>query len=253
MEYPNFYENLPEALKRLWQTVVLYDGEPFYIRAICAHRDDGIFRVYMHPLGTEGYCRLLEKYHREDIGLGHELDQWLETDEGRRSQIIRKRLDSRKFNRFRPFPLGMCNFAGRAYYLERTPNRKTEQGLIPSMVLETPVTCSTSNQPVGGISGPRNVDLWSNWFRLCVKGEYPDPDTCLQALLDPDVTNESAAFHREFALVRGPLNMLFLAYQQEVIGLLPNSDFSLIHLGKNQGYLREVVEELKLFQYINVR
>jgi hypothetical protein len=43
--------------------------------------------------------------------------------------ILRKQMNSPLFNKFRPYPLGMCNTKGqRAYYLERQPNRKTEQG-----------------------------------------------------------------------------------------------------------------------------
>ena len=49
-KYPNFYENLSEANKRLHGTVVLYDGHPYYILAISNHFTDGIMRVYMEPL-----------------------------------------------------------------------------------------------------------------------------------------------------------------------------------------------------------
>jgi hypothetical protein len=55
--------------------------------------------------------------------------------------IIRKTMNSPKFNKFRPFPLGMCNSNGRCYFLERQPLRpKVEQGLIRSMVTEKQIT-----------------------------------------------------------------------------------------------------------------
>lgn len=252
MEYPNFYENIPEAVKRLHNTIVLYDGEPHYVQAISGHRDDGIFRIYMNPLGSDGYCRVLDHFHREDPTLGRELDKWLESDEGKSSPIIQKQLNSPKFNKFRPYPLGMCNFDNKVYYLERVPNRKTEQGLISSMVVETPVSAAPNSKPTFGLSGPRNVDLWSNWFRMCIKGEYPDPDMCLQSLRDPEVTNDAAAFHREFALVRGPLDMMFLAYQQDIVGVMPLNDFSKVVIGKDRAYAKEVVQELGLFQNVNI-
>src|SRR3546814_20877703 len=42
--------------------------------------------------------------------------------------IIRKNMDSPLFNRFRPFPLGMCNLNGETYFLCRSPTRNTQQG-----------------------------------------------------------------------------------------------------------------------------
>lgn len=249
MEYPNFYENLDEALRRLHSTFVVYDGEPYYIQAITNHRDDGIFRVYMTPIVNGNYIPIMDNYNRADAALGLALDKWM--DEGGPANegvtLVRKRINSPKFNKFRPFKMGMCNFGGRVYYLERIPNRKMEQGMISSMVVETAVTANPRNAPNSGYGGPRNVDLWSQWFRNCVKGEYPDIDLCLESLLDRDVTNEAAAFSREFALVRGPLGTLFLAYKQDIIGTLPAADLGNVVLGRDWGWTKEAVEDLGVF------
>ena len=255
MEYPNFYENIPEAVKRLHNTIVMYDGEPYYILAICGHRADNIFRVYMHAVGTDPWPvqNVIDKWHREDSGLGPELDEWMEAN--KQSPVIRKAINSPKFNKFRPFPMGMCNVDGNVYYLERIPNRKTEQGLISSMVMETPVTAAAgAKAPEPGYSyrGPQYVSLWSNDFKDTLLGRYPDPDLCLNQLLDPEVSNTAAAFNREFALVRGPLNMLFLAYQSEVVGLLPNNDYSRVIIGRDKKHTAEVVSELKLFSNLAI-
>jgi hypothetical protein len=116
--------------------------------------------------------------------------------------ILRKQMNSPLFNRFRPYPLGMCNLKGSGtYYIERQPNRKTEQGLLSSMLNETRLTSSPQRpRPRGcvcpSISTARRSRI-ASWVSILRRQE------CLANLLDPEVVNEAAAFHREFALVRG--------------------------------------------------
>ena len=72
----------------------------------------------------------------------------------------------------------------------------------------------------------------------------------MENLLDSGIQNESGAFHREFALVRGPINTVFLAYKADVVGILPRNDLSLVRLGEEHRHLVEVVENLKIFTAI---
>jgi hypothetical protein len=78
-------------------------------------------------------------------------------------------------------------------------------------------------------SGLCDVDMMSEPFRSCVIGDYPNPDECLES--DEGRRRASCQrgrrFHREFAFVRGPINMVFLAYKSDIIGVLPKLDFSL--------------------------
>jgi hypothetical protein len=161
-------------------------------------------------------------------------------------------MNSPLFNKFRPFPLGMCNVPGEGvFYIERQPNRKTEQGIISSMLDETLITTAP---PMGKLSKSRYVggavSCYGSAFRACVMAEHPTAEECLVNLLDPEIVNTAAAFHRHFALARGPLNMLFLAYKTDIVGILPRNDFSQVRIGKDFRHTREVIEELKLFQSI---
>lgn len=251
-EHPNFYENLKEAHIRLRNTVVMYDGEPMYIFAITAHMKDEIFRVYMHPLSSERSQAVMDCYNYtqnlppDHPSLGPSLDAVLEAHK-EKCDVLRKHMNSPMFGKFRPFPLGMCNIKGvGVHYVERQPNRHTPQGLTASMLYDTEITTAR-----GSIQMPRSqIQLISNEFRNCVLGNYPTPQECLAGIMKPDVVPDSAAFHRQFALIVGPIEMVFLAYKEDIIGMLPNNDFSLLRVGREFKHCREVVQELGLFEDI---
>jgi hypothetical protein len=248
VKHKNFYENTKEARMRLLNTIVLYDGEPQYIIAITDHKGDGIFRAYSLPIG-EGASGLimpgpLHNIPHDHAQLGPQIDEWMAANKGHKVQ--RKHLSSPLFNKFRPFPLGMCNVSGRCYYIERQPNRKTEQGLIKSMLLET--RCSLVGE--GPRTSSASTDIYGKDFYRTIKGEYPSAERCLSELKNPNIENEGAAFHRQFAFIRGPIGMIFVAYKGDIVGVLPNGDLSTLRLGRKYLHCKEVVSELKLFDNV---
>lgn len=250
-ELKNTFETVKEASMRLRRTVIVYDGEPYVVLAITNHKPDGIFRIYLEPIGrdpTKLYVRPEpEGFPPEHAGLGPYMDTWLaeHPDTG----ILRKQMNSPLFNKFRPYPLGMCNMkGGGCYYIERMPTRKSEQGLTASMLQETNLTA----QPDALAKRAMSVSITSIAFKECVMGSYPSAQECLTNLLDPDVTNTAVGFSREFAFVRGPMSIIFLAYKQDIVGVLPSSDFSAVRLGREFTHLKEVVEKTGLFQSIKI-
>lgn len=256
--HPNFYETIHETHMRLRSTFVLYDGEPYVVICITNHRDDGIFRIYLEPIGNGEHMLAYNnpnppptnQYGSDDPAWGVAMDKWMEEHP---DKIIRKRINSPAFNKFRPFPLGMCNYEGRVFYLERQPNRKTEQGLTHSMVSAQHVNLdimSNGKARMGSGRGGCMVDLYSESFRDCIKGVHPSAQECLDNLKDPEIINEAAAFHRQFAFVRGPLGMIFLAYKADIVGVLPNKDLSVLRLGREYSHTREVIELLRTFDNI---
>jgi len=245
-EHINFYENIKEANMRLRGTVVLYYGLPHYIMAITAHNPDGIFRVYMEPLSDEMIVHSsnrppFEQYPSDHPSLGTAMDEWMEKNP--KSALMRKMINSPKFNKFRPFPLGMCNYNGRVYYLERQPTRKSEQGLTSNMIAESRLRLD--DQPIMG--GPRGIALTSPALAATIRNEYPSFEECLTNLKDRTVTNDGVAFHRHFALIRGPINTLFLGYKDSVIGVLPHRDSTEVILDVNHYHTREAVQDLGIF------
>lgn len=246
--HPNTFETVKEAMMRLRRTVVCYDGEPYVVLAITNHMSNGIFRIYLDPIGKDPNKMRQrpepEGFPPEHPGLGPYMDTWIA--EHPDSGIIRKEMNSPKFNKFRPYPLGMCNIKGSGtYYIERQPNRKTEQGLISSMLFETLISVAPQQAKRVG-----SVDIYGPAFRSCVLGDHPSAEECLANLSDPEILNDAAAFHREFALVRGPIGMLFLAYKHDIVGVLPNNGFDCIRLGREFTHTKEVVEKLGIFQTI---
>jgi hypothetical protein len=255
-QYPNFYENLKEANDRLARTIVLYAGLPVHIIAITDHMKDGIFRAWCAPITEEAqkdpnvqaFYQCSNNYGLEFPELGRELDKVLE--KVRVTPVVRKHLSSPQFNRFRPFPLGMCNVGTHCFYVERQPIRPMmHQGLVKYALHETLITAGSRKENPARVI--QKVEMFSSAFHDCIVADHQTAEAVLKALKDPDVDNNAHAFHREFAFVRGPLGMIFLAYRTDVIGILPTSDFSHVKLGRRFSHCREAVEELYLFGKIS--
>lgn len=250
MKHPNFYENLAEANLRLRGTVVLYNEEPYYVLTVTDHLP-GAFRAFLLPLFV-----MRDPSNRRWIanlqGSATNTAIFLETLKGTPSSLgtIRKKMSSRFFNKFRPFPLGMVNDTGPDHgivaYVQRRPTRpRTEQGLTDAMleVWELDMTRERSHSSF-------QISTLSESLERCIRNDYPLPEECLLNLLDESVINVGAAFHRDFALVRGPIDTLFLAYKQDIVGILPKNDFSLVKIGKKFSYCEDVIEDLQLFSTV---
>lgn len=257
-EHLNFYECLKEANDRLRGTIVMYNDMPFYVLAITDHKGDGVFRIYLDPIGidpSERHSPNLGDYSPGSPNLGVFMDDWIEKFP--KSGILRKQMNSPHFNKYRPFPLGMCNYTtigfnnkiqwSGTYYLERQPARPSmSQGLTRNMICEHLVSASPRRDNPKDRLGTQ-IDVMSPAFLSCVKADHPSAKECLENLLDPDIENEAVAFHRDFALIRGPIDMIFLGYKADVIGVLPKNNFEYLRIGRKFRQCKEVVEELGLF------
>lgn len=249
-KYLNFYETVKEANIRLQYTVVLYDGYPYFIFCITDdNRPDGIFRVYMEPIGhPEGSVigrigGIPHDYPSNERG--KLMDEWMAKypDSG----VVRKKMNSPMFNKFRPFPLGMCNTQSKTVYLERQPQRQTHQGLTQQMICQSNICLDGGKQP------RFCIDMQRSDFRDCVLGIYPSVEDCIKNLTDPDIMNTEVGFHRDFAFVRGPIDTIFLAYKTDVVGLLENGDTSRLRLPKTFEHTKEVIIGLNVFDNVIVK
>jgi hypothetical protein len=264
VKHKNFYENAKEANLRLRNTVVWYDGPgeqgPYFVMVITDH-DGADFKIYMKRIGQKyysvsGVMPPNEVYPAETTGFGKLMDKFMK--DYPKFGIIRKDLSSPHFRAFRPFPLGMMNLVrtdknGKAVdcetlYLERQPNRATQQGLTRTMIYISPVNAAMARDPV---PMHHSFDLWSEDFYDCVMGKYPSIDTCLSKLRDPTIANEAAAFHRYFALVKGPIGMVFLSYKGDIVGVLDNKNLSSLTVDRDFNYTREAISDLHVFNSIN--
>lgn len=257
--YPNFYETLKEARMRLVNTVVLYDGDPYYIIAISNHKDDGIFRVYMDAVKPDGQLSFLKigdcPYHWHDepsVTVGDKMDEWLETTPGKTSNVVRKMINSPKFKKFRPFPLGMVNTEGTVVYTERSPARHTQQGLTSEMISPHMLCQSPTKKYKTKFSSVCDLSLSGGDMYYTYKGMYPTLDETLTALKDPSITNLGVGFDRHYAITRGPANMFFLAYKTDIVGLLPNRNAEVVLLTPEYFYLKEVIQESAFFNSVEV-
>lgn len=254
--YDSFYETVKEANMRLQNTVILYEGLPYYVLCVDNHKADGIFRIYLDPvspdkdLEVEVVPGIPYIWHTEGgVSVGMKMDEYLNNHPD--SRIKRKMMNSPGFNKFRPFPLGMVNLDHEVFYAERRPTRHTHQGLTKDMVLTTRVTETGEN--FKGYPGNRlNLAPSNKKYYDMYVGNYPTLDETLVALSDPDVANLGAAFSRNFAVIRGPARLLFLAYKTETIGIIPNRDRSLVSLSPEYAQLRELIQESSYFSTVNI-
>lgn len=242
-KFKNFYETLQECSMRLRKTVVMYDSKPYYVYAVKGH-PDGKFRVYMDELGHGASPR--DRYGRYLPGwdnTSEALDKFISSSKNK--TMIRKFATSRKFNRFRPFPLGNVNLEGSVIYCERSPTRNMHQGLIAEAIMSSPVSTSPNRDTKISRSLNYCPSIFSPEFRDMLVGDYPSFQEVFKALQDPEVTNRGVAFHRHWSLFRGPAGSMVLCHKNEGVGLLvPGLDK--IMLGSNFKYLSETIEELCL-------
>jgi hypothetical protein len=253
-EYKNgsFYENLQEANRRLTNTVVTYDGRPYTVLAITDHKPDRIFRVYGWDLKAKvSLPDALYDYPQGSNEWAAVVDKYL--DQNPSFPLIRKHINAPAFNRFRPFPLGMMNAGkGRVKYWERTPLRHSEQGLTRNAIIEHYLTLSpgpygeNGGRAYGGpLSGAEVAD--------CITASHPSFEEVIKNLRDPEDNSEGAAFHRHFAVMKGPLEVLYLAYKTQVIGLIGEGEKPGVLIGRDFRHYKEVVEETKTFSFVRLQ
>lgn len=247
--HPNFYETVEEACMRLTDTVVMYDEEPYYVLCVTDHKDDGIFRVYLDPLNKEGmlehhHYSVPHSYYQENPdgpSRGDKMDEYLLDRPD--SKILRKTMNSPKFNKFRPFPLGLVQMNKQVIYSERNPTRYTQQGLRQGMLTNQCVTLVKKQQQHTGIN------IFSGRFYDTIMGLYPSAQDSLSWVTDQAKDNSAIAFSRQFSLLRGPVRTIFLGYRNEVVGYLPSYDT--VHIPKEFWHLAEVISEVPELMNIN--
>jgi hypothetical protein len=261
-KHENFYENLNEARLRLCGSVVCYEGKAYRVVEVAEHTD-GKLRIYIDPIGPQhGWGR--DKWpdfpsnggsNSYNPALSKALDVWIDANPN--SGVLRRYMSASGFNKYRPFPLGNMNFKGSVIYVERTPTRSTSQGLrdsgLVSRLVNTVPTRTTNSRSSKMISDPSltQISMYCPEFADMVSGVYPTFHEVVENLRNFDVMNEGAAFHREFSVLRGPVETLCLCHKTDGVGLI-NDDNSLV-LGRQFKHLVETVTELGVFSSVTIR
>jgi hypothetical protein len=212
--HPNHYENYEEAKLRLEGCVVTYDKTPCYIRRVEDH-DDGIVRLKIVMLPNTLNVDRFEPDEDDQLAVGG----------------IRKKINSPKFNRFRPFEMGYCNNftdTGHVKFLSRIPVRRSKQGLSQESL--SIKSNRTGHRP--DVNYRMIVECSS--FRDCVAGDYPD----FEEVMDTLVADSSIGVDRSFSVERDNLGLNFLYHNCEKVGLVQAGE---IRLARQFDYLREKI------------
>ena len=118
-----------------------------------------------------------------------------------------------------------------------------QQGLTDPMVRQW---CFTPDDEM-------RINFTSDEMYDMLVGNYPTAEESLEALLDPECGNTGAAFHRDFALHKSAGDFLFLAYKQDVVGIMPEGNFDKLVLSTTYQYTKEVIEEAGFFQSVEFK
>jgi hypothetical protein len=113
----------------------------------------GLLSTYKYPVQTLLAAYQYHNFPQGSAMLGAYLDQWIKDNPS--GGLRRKQMNSPKFNKFRPFELGMYWAGTKVYYVERQPTRRTEQGLTPNMLVTTRVSAGKSEGDIGP-----NIDVF---------------------------------------------------------------------------------------------
>ena len=208
------YETVDDAKMRLRNTIVLYKGEPVYIRDVArGGGGDEILRVKFTPLPVA------------DLNEGHDPFRAKDLEEEQRKYISSKHFD------IAPFKLGYVNFQGKggAFYVSRLPNRIQKQGL-----------CAENFKGTTNYGG--NVGFAT--FLTCketlamIAGRYPSFDEALRALNKVP----AVAFDRDFCLVKDDVipELTYLYHKGSKVGYFNTRE---VTLGKKFACLKEVLQE----------
>ena len=210
------YESLEEAQMRLVGSVVSYDGEPVYIRAVEAvapgDPKPDIFRVYAKPLP------LVNDRGDEDPAQ------------------FRKFISSRKFDFSTPRLGWFVGDKGRLYFASRAPLRQQRQGLSQN---------NLGINDVRGMGGMNfNRALACQGFVDMLKGVVHDFDHSYGLMVrDPELSG--VALNYEFALIRDDdlPELIYLYHKMNKVGFIAQGRTV---LKNNVQYLRESLLEVGL-------
>lgn len=199
------YENVGDAQMRLQGSVVLYDGEPVYIREVtqvgAGDPKGDVFRVYAEPLP-------------------------LTSRERNREDEFRKFISSKKFD-MAPFPMGFMNWNGDAVYIHRRARRQQRQGFS-----EGTFGADFVSQNPNGTGINFGTCVKSKEFVDCIKGKYPSVSDATKIIMNDKA--RSVAFSRTFALVRDLelVDLIYLYHKQEKVGFITGDALKLSKVGQ---------------------
>lgn len=203
------YESIEDARMRLRGTVVLYSGEPFYVRDVqrAQSKEDGIFRVIGSLLPVTG---------REEMAPAEGTE-------------MKKFISSKNFD-IAAFRMGYVNSPKGAFYCTRLPNRQQKQGLSAE---------TFSGKDNKGRAIPFTNFTATKEVLNMVKNDYPSFAVAQKALTKVP----AVAFSRDFCLERDEiLEEMHRVYHKGIqVGAV--LDGKLV-LGKKFACLKESLEEL---------
>lgn len=204
-----FWTDIEQARVRLLGTIVLYKDLPVYVQDIT--RGQG--------LANPRTPRILI------------------SDVEDTTKMVRKRLDSPHFNKFRSLPsLGWINRRqGQAVFVERLPARIQQHGI------------SQQNTRVHHFNGDLALldsgrpdisqTFFNKYFKMSHQGLFPS----LESILNNIQEGNAIAFNRDCCVTRDELGMRWLYHKTRKVGMFPGADT--VVLANKFSYLRDTLQD----------
>lgn len=215
------FETAEDINLKLSQCVILKKDTPIYVKQYAGGNNLNNFRIFYTELPLFKRMRDWEEMFVSDSAL-----DW-------------KNLGTR---------LGYMN-AGRhgnqreALFIQRTPARKTHQGLHNQ---NTKISPWTFDERWGFNGGNSLLDhhIKEDYFVDMMNGQYPSIQDCLKVFREFPKT-ASRAFHRFFAIRRPVVGPFYLQYKGQDVAWADDPEYRW-KLGKEFDYLRETMEYNKI-------
>lgn len=209
------YENIQEYGHRLRDSIVLYKGMPVYVRDISPVGNDGESGDFLHVTELPGF---------------------------KKSYFVRTKDPNLNY---KTFNFGYCNSKTHAIYITRMPVKKSKQGITKDCLSIPNLTdMNFDGMELTGSGGPIPTGvvydklIRTKAFTDMVTNNYPALGYAYEMLM---TGTKGCAFHRNFALIRDPLELEVLLYKGERAASI--AKFPYFKVPKAKYWLRETMEE----------
>jgi hypothetical protein len=207
-----FWTDIDQARERLNGTLVTYDSQPVYISEV------------VESDAVDDRCPRARLYFCDDPS----------------QKLVRKTLNSPKFNNFRTLPaLGFINLRdGGTVFVKRRVRTTRSHGLSPDNTVVSNLSWNENGLATfRAISGLTSIIFRDEGFANLQNKKYPS----LSELLEKLPLKSCGAFSPKFALVRDSTGIRLLYRNEELAGVF--TDSVTLMLTETTSYLRQEIME----------
>lgn len=226
------FENLDQARQRLENTIVVHNGQGYYVASVASSGGNQVGHLAALP------CNYGPSRSKQPT-----------------TEVFR--LDDPLFNRFRPFELGFANIFDsvledntHTMFFHRRPMRSGARQGLSRDAIDGCYLLNGNLKLGGGSARMEGLDFTahimpSQGFANMIRGVYPTFQECVEGLIE----DSSLAFDRNYAVHKDYDGLVWVYRQFEKVGLV-NPTSREFFLFSRKKFLREEIQESGKFPTI---